>query len=263
MCAMRALSPASSLFLLYGACPMTAGAATPKPTRLPTMAPSLPPTLSLDWIVTESFEDAACSGRPFNVTGSRLDACLPLYTFRGSQPRGTYRFSSCLQGVSALYEEFSSADCSGAATVTSSLSGECISIRDPNSPDIFHVRGARCVTGLPSVPPLPPGMVLNTQFGACDDGSPPVAFSAFSTKKCNMNSATDTFAQLYALSSTFRCDNNAPSTVGYLGTHCSKKSIQTSLSQTCGGMPGWVGSRYANAEKYSPPSLRPHHPLGG
>lgn len=242
-----------------------------QPTDYPTVDPTQTGAVSLDWLVTSTFEDGACSGTPFNVTGSRMNACLPLYSTRGSAPRGSYLFSACIQGVSALYQEFSSADCSGVAAASTALSGGCASAVDPNSADVWHVQSVQCYTGLQwssvatagvGLPPLPPGMVLDTQFGACDDGTPPVAFTAFSVLKCNINSAGNVFSALYALSSTFSCDAQGnPGTIGYLGTHCSKKSLVTSLSQSCGAIPAWSGSRYANAERYSctaaPPAAAP------
>ena len=223
------------------------------------------------WITVQSFEDVGCAGAPFNVTGNVLNVCSPLYGARGGGRGGgvpstsrSYLFSSCVSGVSATYQEFSSTDCSGPAVVQRSIQGGCVPSKDPNSLDVWHVSSVNCYSGT-ALPPLPPNMVLQTMYADCSGAAPPVAFSAQSTLKCNMNDAGNAFTALYALSSSFACDaaTGTPQTVGYLGTHCSKRSIVSTLSQSCAALPGWSGSRYATSAAYSCTAQAPQAPPTG
>ena len=232
--------------LLFSVHAIFAAKPTPRPTLLPTSS-----TSSAGWLVVNTYEGVGCSGNPFNVTGNVLNVCSSL--FRRGVVAGSYLFSNCVTSTSALYQEFASSDCTGKATVQTQFSGGCSRVADPNSNDFFYVSSVNCVyAGYPATPTLPPNMVVESLFPDCTKTAQPVAFSAQSTQKCNMNQLNNPFTQLYALSSTFSCDATGnPGTVGYLGTHCSKKSITTALSQSCASLPGWSSSKFASAASYS------------
>jgi len=232
--------------------------ATPRPSGRPTLAPT---TAALSpvggWIYANAYEDQYCKGTPFNVTGTRMNECLPLYG-RGNQPRGSFLFTNCVQGVSANYAEWSTPNCAGTPSVQTIIKGGCTNMTDPNSPDVWHVSSVNCQPNARELPQLPSGMVLETKFGDCTQ-TQPVAFSAQSTLKCNMNALGNAFTQLYALSSSYACDdtNGTPQTVGYLGTHCSKKSFVSTLSQSCATTPSWQSGKYSTASQFSctPPKV--------
>lgn len=251
------------LWLLFLFCvpALFAGKPTPRPTRTPTLQPTLP---GAGWLVVNTYEGVGCSGTPFNVTGNVLNVCSSL--FRRGQVAGSYLFSNCVTMTSALYQEFASSDCTGKATVQTQFSGGCSRVADANSNDFFYVSAVNCVyTGLSAIPTLPPNMVVQSFFADCTKTTQQaVAFSAQSTLKCNMNQLNNPFTQLYALSSTFSCDAMGnPGTVGYLGTHCSKTSITTALSQSCAALPVWSSSKFASAASFScSPVADPVKPTG-
>lgn len=218
-------------------------------------------TVQQDWLYANVYESNQCLGTPFNVTGNRLNTCIGLY--QRSRRIGSYQFSSCVDGESATYREYTGAlTCTGTPSREIKITGGCTSMKDPNSPDIWHISNVNCYAG-DSLPQLPAGMVLSTQYESCDNQLA-VAFSAQSTLKCNMSPTDSSFTQLYSLSSRFTCDSSeTPHTIGFLGTHCTKRSLQTSLSQQCAAIPSWTPSRYATAESFScTPDVSPATPSG-
>ena len=256
------------LFLVFHLC-RGGSAPVPRPTAAPsavkTARPTALPTFteaSGAWVYQKVYESSDCSGTPFNVSGNALGQCLPLFS-RG-RAQGSYLYSSCVTDSSVQYQEFSSSDCSGTATVQRTTKGACVPLQDPNSPDVWHVSTVNCFVGV-GLPPLPSGMVVQNLFSDCSSSTQPVAFSAQNVLKCNMNPGGNAFTQLYALSNSWACDaaTGIPQQVGYLGTHCSKKSLVSNLAQTCAPLMGWQASRYATASSYmcTPPDL-PQPPTG-
>lgn len=247
------------LVLLYGS-----AAPAPRPTAAPSAVKTTKPTAlptftqySGAWVYQQVYESLDCTGTPFNVSGNALGQCLPLFS-RG-RAQGSYLYSSCVTGVSVQYQEFSSADCSGTATVQRTTKGACVPLQDPNSPDVWHVSTVNCFAGV-GLPPIPNGMVVQNLYSDCSS-TQPVAFSGQNVLKCNMNPGGNAFTQLYALSNSWACDaaTGVPQQVGYLGTHCSKKSLVSNLAQTCAPLMGWQANRYATASSYmcTPPDLPP------
>lgn len=212
--------------------------------------------------------------------GNRLNICKPLFTnvrynhtsFHATAPTisGYYKYSACSPGVSALYQEFANdnSQCDPSvspAVLTKSLSGACSRTEDPFSGDVFYVQNAQCITG-DAMPPAPDGsviMVLYSSADTCADAEA-VAFNVSSTSYCSLTDPSSSWSQLNSLSLQHVCTaSGQPQQMGFLGTHCTKKSNSVNLPTLCGPIPTWMGLQYALGWKYQcTPPAKPTSPSG-
>lgn len=193
---------------------------------------------------------------------------------------GYFRYSSCSNGnpsdpkssASVTYSEFAKTDatCGQSPTLTKIIKGGCVATENPNTPDLSYIRPVSCMLDkdvssdqLTANLPLPvtatqlTGMVVEYQLDTLASQNL-VGFSASSVLSCNLRDPTDSWDAIYGLSSALACDDqNKPQLVGYLGTHCSKKSNVLSLPVKPTLSPPWQSSLSYTAHVFTctPPKV--------
>ena len=241
---------------------------SPKPSPRPSSRPTLAPTSAQPmingpgWIYSSYFESEGCTGESWKKTGNRLNVCLPRFSTGGYNHTthqriavktiGYYMYKSCVSGVSAVYEEYGSTDstCAATPTLRTPLTGGCSKLVDPNDPYIFYMVSEYLCQAGDAIPTPPPNAVTEMDIDDCTS-SRLVGFTSTTTTKCLMENANSDWTQIFMLSSSLTCDAfNVPQQIGYLGTHCTKRSNQISMPTDCTDKPAWSISDKATAWKY-------------